>query len=51
MEQRDLILAKTLNKELRNEFLRNRRRTNESSVMQPPHLTVAVQAQKESEKD
>ena len=31
--------------------MKNRKRTFVSNVMQPPHLTVSVNAQRESEKD
>ena len=44
-------MAKSLNNELRSQFLSNRKRTSVSNVMQPPHLTVSVNAQKESEKE
>ena len=46
-----LLVAKTLNNELRSQFLRNKRRIAESNVMQPPHLTVSVNAKRESEKE
>ena len=46
-----LLVAKTLNNELRSQFLQNKRRIAESNVMQPPHLTVSVNAKRESEKE
>lgn len=45
------MIAKSLNGELRSQFLQNRKRTTISNVMQPPHLTVSVNVQKEASKD
>jgi hypothetical protein len=51
MQVETATIAKSLNNELRNQFLANRKRTFQSNVMQPPHLTVAVNASKELAKD
>ena len=40
----DTMIAKSLNNELRNQYIKNRKRMSVSNAMQPPHLTVSVQA-------
>lgn len=44
-------ISKSLNNELRQQFLANRKRTIVSNVMQPPHLTVSVNANREQVKE
>ena len=40
----DTIIAKSLNTELRDQYIKNRKRMSVSNAMQPPHLTVSVQS-------
>ena len=46
-----ISLAKSLNEEIRSQFLENRKQKYTSQVMQPPHLTVSVNAGREQKKD
>lgn len=46
-----ISLAKSLNEEIRSQFLENRKQKFTSQVMQPPHLTVSVNAGREQKKD
>ena len=46
-----ISLAKSLNEEIRTQFLENRKQKYTSQVMQPPHLTVSVNAGREMKKD
>ena len=38
----ETMIAKSLNNELRNQYIKNRKRMSVSNAMQPPHLTVSV---------
>ena len=46
-----ISLAKSLNEEIRSQFLENRKQKYTSQVMQPPHLTVSLNAGREMKKD
>ena len=49
--RQQISIATSLNGDIRNQFLHNRKQTYTSNIMQPPHLTVSVNASRELEKD